>query len=304
MKRLIYFLLLGLSLSSCVLESDYNAVVKERNVLSARVDSLDKVISALNKRNSLLSDSLLLLSFPADQRYLEIVKLVKDDKFELALERISELKKLFPNAAEVNKLPQQISIIENKKAALKAEEERRKALGFKIFKDKSKVTIEKDNGGILTCNFSEFSFGGIFSFDYIRDVSESYCRYANKNNTYILAKLSLTTKMDYAYPPSLYACRIEDGKLKRIGYFTHEYETWDSYGAYIGNYNETSHDFSKVNTVRFCLASEISIEDSRRPIVVVMFKNDKSNGRKIDGMNVEEVNQFCDVIRIINRNKI
>ena len=35
-----------------------------------------------------------------------------------------------------------------------------------------------------------------------------------------------------------------------------------------------------------------------------MFKNDNSKNITIDELDVESVNKYCDVIRIINRNKI
>ena len=69
-------------------------------------------------------------------------------------------------------------------------------------------------------------------------------------------------------------------------------------------WSETSHDFSKVNTVNYKLAAEITIEESKKPIVILMFKNDNSKNITIDELDVESVNKYCDVIRIINRNKI
>lgn len=299
MKKFV-FLLLAITFSCCTNKSTQNEIKK----LSAINDSLIKRVDILNKRIIELSDSLSILSFPSDQRYLEILKLIQEDNLDVALEKIDELKKIFPHSSEANKVSNQISIIEKKKAAKKAEEERRKALGFKVFKDNMNITVNEKNGDILKCIFSGFGFGKTFTFDYIDDVDEYYYKTADKTNTYILANLSLSTKANYASPPSLYACSIVDGKLKRIAYFTHEYANWASYGAYIGNYSETSHDFSKVSTVRYKLAAEISLEESKHPIIIVMFKNDDSNDKTIDGLNVEEVNEYCEVIKIINRNKI
>lgn len=301
MKKIISTLLIVTMFSCCTNESTKNDELKK---LRFQNDSLNNEIVILNRKVIELTDSLSILAFPSDQRYNEIVKLIQADSLDAALEKINLLKKIFPHSLEANKVSNQVAIIEKKKADKKAAEERRKALGFKVFSDKMNITINKKDGDVLKCSFSGFSFGRTFSFDYINDVDEYYYRTADKNNTYILANLSLSTKANYAYPPSLYACSIVDGKLERIASFTHEYATWASYGAYIGNYSETSHDFSKVSTVRYKLAAEISLEESKRPIIIIMFKNDMSNDVKIEDLDVDGVNQYCEVIRIINRNKI
>ena len=87
-------------------------------------------------------------------------------------------------------------------------------------------------------------------------------------------------------------------------YFDREYASWRTYGAYIGNYSETSHDFSKVSTVNYKLGAEISLEDAKKPIVIVMFKGDIVGSVEIDGLDIEGVKKYCEVIKIINRNKM
>lgn len=300
------FLIILLLLTNCVGTSVHNTVVEERDKLIKQVDSLNDVIIYLNKRNLNLSDSIKILSFPAEQRFFEIEQLIKNNELDKALIRIKQLQQIFPNSEEASKLPNQISIIEKKKASIKAEENRRKALGFKIFKDQSQIIVKEDND-IVKCSFSNFHFGKNYEFDYIQDVGEYRYRDADKDNTYILADLSLTTESKYAYPPEIYACAILDGKLKMIGYFLSEYATWETYGAYIGNYSETSHDFSKVNTVKYKLGAQISKEETKKPIVVLMAKNnDTQKIEKIynEGLTIDEVNKYCDIIKIINRNKI
>ncbi len=302
----LFLIILLLLLTNCVGTSVHNTVIEERDKLIKQVDSLNDVITYLNKKNLNLSDSIKILSFPAEQRFFEIEQLIKNNELDKALIRIKQLQQIFPNSEEASKLPNQISIIEKKKEAIKEEENRRKALGFKIFKDQSQITIDKD-GDIRKCVFSDFHFGEIFTFDYVKDIRESYCYYADKGNTYILADLSLSTESKYGYPPEIFACAIWDGKLKKIGYFISEYETWETYGAYIGNYSEKSHDFSKVNTVKYKLGAQISKEEANLPIVILIAKNnDTQKIHKIhnEGLTIDEVNKFCDIIKIINRNKI
>ena len=304
MKRII-FILIATFFYSCGIDKHQHIEVVVKNLLLEKdlQVSKDSVLLLKAKIDS-LEQQVFILSYPADQRLNHITKLIDENLLDSATIEISNLKRIFPHSKESIKAEEKQETIDKKKLAIKKEEERRKALGFKIFKDQSNIRITKDNGNNINCRFSGFYFDKIFSFDYIYDVEESYCRTADKDHTYILADLSLSTKAKSAYPPSLYACSIVDGKLKVIGHFTHEYATWETYGAFIGNYSETSHDFSKVNTVNYKLAAEIAIEESKKPIVILMFKNDYSNDVRINGLDVENVNKYCDVIRIINRNKI
>ena len=304
MKRII-FILIATFFYSCGIDKNQHLDVVEKNQLLEKElqVSKDSVLFLKEKIDS-LEQQVFTLSYPADQRLNHITKLIDENLLDSATIEISNLKRIFPYSKESIKADEKQENINKKKLAVTKEEERRKALGFKIFKDQSKITITENDGDILKCTFSGFYFGKTFSFDYIYDVSESYCRTADKDNTYILADLSLSTKAKYAYPPSVYAYSIVDGKLNKIGYFTHEYATWETYGAFIGNYSETSHDFSKVNTVNYKLAAEITIEESKKPIIILMFKNNNSKNITIDELDVESVNKYCDVIRIINRNKI
>lgn len=302
MKKYIYITLVACVTISCVSQSTHDSVLKKCDSLIVVLESEREVIKSLEHRVSSLSDSVVMYSYPANQRYDYIVDLVKNEKFDEAYTEIDNLKKIFPKSSEAQKIDAQILIIEKRKAEIKAEEERRKALGFKVFKDQSVVNTGKDNGDQVRYTFSNFHYNREFTFEYIADIEEYYYRTADKGNTYLQADLSIYTKANYAYTPSVYVCKIVDGKLSRVGYFSCEYARFETYGAYLGNYSETSHDFSKVNTVRYKMGTQISNEESRLPLVVLMGKNNESV--TVEGMTVEDVNEKCVVIRILNRNKL
>lgn len=276
--------------SSCgVNEADYNKALSQ-------IDSLKSVVGIYEKRCAELQDSISILRFPADQRYNQIVNLVNEGSFDEARKAIANLKAVFPKSKEAEMVGSQLSYMEKKEAEKKAEEERIKALGFKVFKDQSTVKFEKKS-----CSFSGFTYGRTFTFDYVSDVGEYYYRTADKGNTYILANMSMTTKESYASTPNIAVYKIVDGSLKRIASFSEEYASWATYGAYIGNYSETSHDFSKVNTVRWKIAAEISNEESKLPLVILTSKN---GSYPDSSLSIEDVHEKCEVIRILNRNKI
>ena len=186
--------------------------------------------------------------------------------------------------------------IEAIEAAKKAEEERIKALGFKAFKDNP--TVKFDN---VTYSFSGFTYGRTFTFEYVLDVDEYSYEVADKNCTYILASLAISTKENYASNPRVYACEIVDGKLKEIDDFRIEYASYNTYGASIGNYSETSHDFSKVSSVKYKMAAQIPQSYTSKPIVIIVRK---TSGYMSGEISIDEVRENYEVIKILNRNRL
>lgn len=283
-------------LAGCVSQSQLDDSQKIIASLQQQVDSLVNVGISNQNTIRILRDSVMILSYPANQRLAKASRLVEEGRFEEARNEISSLRRIFPESSEAGKCEALLKTIEAKEAKAKAEAERLKAMGFKVFPDKTSV---QDDG--VTYSFSGFSFGRTYTSDYCADVGEYSYRTADKNNTYILTTVSVTTKKNYASAPSLYACLIVDGKLKSIGYFMHEYASWSSYGAKIGNYDDDSHDFSKVNTVRYKMGNEISAEQAKLPIVILM---PKGNNRFEDDTDVEYAKEHYIVVKIINRNKL
>ena len=283
-------------LAGCVSQSQYDNAQHAITTLQQQIDSLKSVCDKYQSTILSLRDSVNILSFPADQRFAKASQLVESGNFDAAREEIGLLKVLFPDSQEAVKCATLLASIEKKEAQAKAEAERLKALGFKAFTDNSTVRV-----GDVTYSFSGFSFGRTYTFDYCNDVGEYSYYTADKNNTYILSTVAVSTKSNYASAPSLKACKIVDGKLKSLGYFRSEYASWTSYGAKIGNYSDDSHDFSKVNTVRYKLGNEISVEDSKNPIVIVIAKAGK---KFTEDSDIEYTKENYTVVKIINRNKL
>lgn len=293
MKRLIY--IIAIALVGCgVPHKDYERIIIER-------DSIKNELSMLIQHVHILQDSVALLSYPANQRYEVAVSLIKRGELDSALVEIHNLQKLFPKSKETVACETQLKLISQRKELLKREEERRRAQGFKIFKDNSIVTITDKDGKVRKCSFGGFSYGRTFTFDYCDDVGEYSYRTADKDNTFVLSSMTMSTKEKFAITPSIFMFSIKGDTLKKIGGFQDEYASWISYGAKIGNYSDDTHDFSKVNSVRYKIASEISIEDSKYPLVILVGKD----GSWLDNeLTIEDVHQKCIVVKILNRNKI
>lgn len=296
MKKLVV-ISAGVAMVSCIFsactqtnKADVNARITE--IEKKYQDSIKVLKKELNEANNKIE----ILSFPADQRLLHIGELFNSGDYSSVKKEVAELKRVFPNAKESESSNEYLKKIEAIEAAKKAEEERIKALGFKAFKDNSIAKFDN-----TTYSFSGFTYGRTFTFEYVHDVNEYSYEVADKGHTYILASLSISTKENYASNPKVYACEIKDGNLKEIDDFRIEYASYNTYGASIGNYSETSHDFSKVSSVKYKMAAQIPQSYTSKPIVIIVRK---TSGYLSGEISIEEVRKDYEVIKILNRNKL
>lgn len=116
MKKLIY--IVAIVLVGCgVPHKDYERIVIER-------DSIKNELSMLVQRVHTLQDSIVLLSYPANQRYEIAVSLIKQGELDSALVEIHNLQRLFPKSKEATACETQLKLISQRKEQLKREEER------------------------------------------------------------------------------------------------------------------------------------------------------------------------------------
>ncbi|UKK68525.1 hypothetical protein L6466_08270 [Prevotella communis] len=294
-KQSIVFIVLAITtnlLLSCTQANKTDVTTKIAEVESKYQDTIKILRHQLSEANEKIG----ILSYPADQRLAHIGELFNSGDYDGVKKETAELKRVFPNAKENDGCNEYLKKIEAIEAAKKAEEDRIKALGYKAFKDNPTVKF-----GNVTYSFSGFTYGRTFTFEYVLDVNEYSYEVADKNCTYILASLSISTKENHASPPRVYACEIVDGKLKEIDDFRIEYATYDTYGASIGNYSETNHDFSKVSSVKYKMAAQIPQSYTSKPIVIIA---KKTYGYLSGEISIDEVRENYEVIKILNRNRL
>ena len=292
MERVLYIVVVLISIALVGCGGGESSI----NDLQTKVDSLTNIVSSQQASISAMRDSIAVLQFPADQRLAKIKQLIAEESFASAKKEISALESYFPNSQEAVQCPALIESIDSKLAAIEAEKARIKAQGFKVFKDNLSCSDNQEN-----YSFSGFTFGRTFTFDNCYDVDEYSYRTADKDNTYLLFSLRMSTKKKYASPPSIYIYEVSGDRLKRITHCMEEYASWTSYGAKIGNYSDDSHDFSKVNSVNYKFAGEIEQTKTKKP-PFVLFAKDGHNLK--DEMSVEDVHNDCIVIKVLNRNAI
>lgn len=296
MKKLIN-LLLGVAIITCLFSS---CTQTNKTDVAGQINEIERKyqdsIKVLKQELSEAKAQIEILSYPADQRLAHIGELFNSKDYAGVKKEAAELKRVFPNAKENDGCNEYLKKTVAIEAAKKAEEERIKALGFKAFKDNP--TVKFDN---VTYSFSGFTYGRTFTFEYVLDVDEYSYEVADKNCTYILASLAISTKENYASNPRVYACEIVDGKLKEIDDFRIEYASYNTYGASIGNYSETSHDFSKVSSVKYKMAAQIPQSYTNKPIVIIVRK---TSGYMSGEISIDEVRENYEVVKILNRNRL
>ena len=210
-------------------------------------------------------DMIGILKFPADQRLNHIIELYNSEEYKSAKKEINELKSIFPNAKENVEADKYIAKIQSIEAAKRAKEERIKALGFKAINPQTTIKIDYN-----TVTFSSIGVGGKFIFDSYDD----YYHYkdADRGYKYVSMQMSVTSTNNSPQIPEVALYTISGDKMKYEGCFMTRFARWRDYGAYLGNYHDSSNDFAKVSTVKFKLGIEVSNESLAKPYAIVLMK--------------------------------
>lgn len=210
-----------------------------------------------------MRDSIVILSYPADQRLARINDLIAKESFKDAKDEIAQLRKVFPNSKEAEicaGLSDKIASLEAKK---QAEIERIKALGFKAVKAVSSVTIDYN-----TATFS-LSVANVFTFDSYG--SRYFYRDADRGYKYVTGSMTIKSTSKYPDLPEPHLYEIVGDKMVRKSYFDTEFARWEDYGTYLGNYHDSGNDFRKTSTIRFKIGASIDADIiGKKPVAVVL----------------------------------
>lgn len=276
MKKLylsfILFLLVGCEVETSKLKEELQDARDSINVLYTL--SLD--LQTARDSIDVLQQKVVELSYPADQRYSNIILAIDREDYDLANKELSELVRVFPNSVEASKKDKLSATIAAGVESKLAEEKRLKALGFKALTETSKVNIED-----VTLSFGTFKTGTQFTFDaYSTYGGHSEWRYiqADKNTKYVSSQLSITSTSPNPKLPECAVYIVDGSRLVYLRTFITKMARWDDYASYLGNNADYNNDFSKVNTVKFKVGVQIEDEVLKKPFVVVV-KNQCSLSR-------------------------
>lgn len=237
--------------------------------LHTKVDSLSSLVTIQKATIAAMHDSIAVLQFPADQRLDNIKKLIKAESYVDAKMEIDALQSYFPNSKEAAECSSLTERIDSKLAAIEAEKERIKALGFKALKPQTKVTI-----GYNSVAFSDIATGNKFIHDVYPTYTGSEWREhtADRGNKYITAAMDVTSTSKNPNIPTLAFYSIHGSRLSLEDTFRVDMARWSDYGTYLGNEPDLKNDFSKVSTVKFKLGCELPEEVFSKPYIVVLKK--------------------------------
>lgn len=242
MKKVLLGLSLIALLASCnsVSREEYDALLKENQQLKAQVEELQ------NTPTNLLALG---------------QELLAKDRNDTAKVVLNKLITKFPSSPEATEATNIVSKLEKaeKEAREKAEKEARekaekeaqkKALGFKVLKESSSASFED-----ITINFKSVSTGKRWISDAYDD--EWHYRDAEKDETFVLARLSITSKSKNPKLPPIGVYYYSDGKLMLLDEMKYSFARWAGYGEYLGNYADYGNDFAHTSTISFSNAATI-----------------------------------------------
>lgn len=291
--KFYFFLLILVFVTSCT-----NNSIKTKYTFS--IDSLKRENLSLKEELTQARTQIDELKNTPELRLNNAKNLIASSNIDSAENELHLLISKYPISKEAKEAESIIRKFEEERVQKKADEERIKALGFKIFIDNSSGSINEIRYAI-----SNLSYNRTFKFGDCDEVNEYSYKTADRDQTYLLGSMSVTAKSKNASAPDLALYRIENGSLKFISTFDNEYASWSSYGAKVGNYSDDSHDFAKVSTIRYNIAVLMNAEYMRLPLFVVIKKDDaKSYYSDYDTLTIQQVSDNFVVVRIVNREKI
>jgi hypothetical protein len=193
-------------------------------------------------------------------------KFQAENDFAGAKKEYKELIEKFPGTDEAKKATILIAEIEKVELEKKEAEERKKALGFKAIKENSSLKI-----GDVTIKFNSVNTASQWNFD---DYGTEYrLRKAERGETYIVAKVSISAESKDPSLPPISVYQISNGSLKLLGTMGYEFVRWKDYGSYLGNYADYGNDFSHTKTISFnCGLSVSQTIMDKDPVFVVVKK--------------------------------
>lgn len=254
---------LKIELKTCSTElSDIQNTPEQRILVANRLFNSGELTAAKKSYNNIIS------KFPETEFSKQASMKIKEIDKELERKRIKEKQK-------------------------KAEEERKKALGFKILKPTNNVTF-----GYLKLRFEKVWIGKRWTFDGYG--SRYFLRDATRGNKHVLVRTSISSETKNPHLPPIMAYQYKDGKLEIIGTLGYEFRRWKDYGSYLGNYADYGNDFAHSKTIPFNLGIETNENKLKSGQVYIVMKKSNCFKRKHEDFGQPEISynrMGCDVKR-------
>lgn len=254
MKNLIAIPLILLTFFSC---SDNDT----KNQLLELESKLEQAKMELSK----CSNELFELKNTPENRLIRANKFVSENKLNDAIAQFNEIEQKFQGTEYSKTASKERIKIEKRIAQIKIEEERKKALGFKILKPTT--TVKYDN---LTLKFQKIWKAKRWTFDDYG--SQYFLMDAERGNSHLMARVSITSESNNPSLPPIFVYQMINGELKYQDILQYKFRRWEDYGSYLGNYADYGNDFSHSKTIPFNCGVEINNDYLNKGTVYIVLK--------------------------------
>lgn len=188
-----------------------------------------------------------------EQRLIRANRYLSEEKLYKAKEEFKGVVENFSGTQDSENAKNEIQKIEKIIEEKLKEEERKKALGYKVLAPSTNIKYDQ-----LTVNFQKIWIGKRWSFD---DHGREYSyRDAARGEKHILARVSINSKENNPNLPPVIAYKMSNGELRLIGKLSYEFRRWKDYGSYLGNHADYGNDFAHSSTIPFNLGLKVSEE--------------------------------------------
>jgi len=217
----------------------------------------------------------------AENRFIRAKKLLTENNLTRAKTEFQGIVDNFKGTNDATTASKEIEKIDKIIEKKRADEERKKALGYKVLKPTTRVKY-----GDLSLRFDKVWKGKRWSFDDYG--SQYFLRDAERGNSHIMTRISVTSENNNPSLPPILVYQMSNGELKYLGTQGYKFRRWKDYGSYLGNYADYGNDFSHSKTIPFNCGVELSNDDLKSgTIYVVLKKQGCFNRTKVDYGNPE-----------------
>lgn len=222
----------------------------------------------------------------------------------------------YPKSKEAKFARQWVNKLEKGRQKEQKEWERKKRLGFMIFKEKTKV-----KQATVRLDFKKINLSKAWVFDRFAD--KCFRIPAKRESLMVTATVEATVSILNPKLPPIYVFNIQDGKLQMLRKLEYRFYRWTDWDHYRGKYHDWDNDFSYTSTITFSVGTEIPKEAFRHSPVFLMvgkfncetpmyrlkgrprmYMEGKSCLAAMDAMSPVEADQRFHTIRIFGKEKL
>lgn len=222
---------------------------------------LENTKSELN----ICSSELTKIKNTAENRFIRARKFISENNLVKAKSEFQGIIDNFKGTNDSKIASKEIKKIDTKVKQEKLQAERKKALGYKILKPKTRIKF-----GDLSLRFDKIWKGKRWSFDDYG--SQYFLRDASRGNSHILARVSITSKSNNPSLPPILVYQMNNGELNLLGTLGYEFRRWKDYGSYLGNYADYGNDFSHSSTIPFNCGVQLSNDELKGKSIFIVLK--------------------------------